>query len=115
MIGGASVGQRGSPELPTLERRAHMQLDGSRGVILIASTALPQLGQLIGQADTAAVLQDHRAKAPQQLDRHIVGRLDDHGAHLLQHRMQKRRTLRGEALVDSGVAHADVTYFGPRG
>ena len=83
VIGGAPIGEFGSPEPPTLELRAHMQFESCRGVVLIAPTATPELGQLVGQADAAAVLQDYRLKAPQQPNRHVMGRLDDHATHLL--------------------------------
>ncbi len=88
-----------------------MQFDGRRCVRLIAATALPDLGQLIGQADTAAVLQDHRSEAPQQLDRHIVCCLHHHTAHLLQDRVQELRTFGREALMHRCVGDRHLAHL----
>ncbi|TMD99056.1 MAG: hypothetical protein E6I80_28390 [Chloroflexi bacterium] len=81
----------------------------------IAATALPDLGQRLRQAATAAVLQDHRTEAAQQLDRHHVSRLHHHAAHLLQDRMQELRTLRRKALLHCCVAHRHGAHLRCRG
>jgi len=52
-------------------------------VALIAATAAPGLRQFIWQRNAAAILQDHRAEAPQQPDRHVLGRFDYHAGEFL--------------------------------
>lgn len=86
-VRGPSIGELGSPELPPFEFPAHMQFDGGGGVLLIAPTAAPERGQLIGQADATAVFQDHRTEATQQRQRDVVGRLHHQAARLFQHGM----------------------------
>ena len=81
------MGHLGTPHLAALELPTHMQLDGRCRMPLIASTAPPDLSQLIGQRHTTTIFQDHRAEAPQQLDRHVVGRLHHRRRQLFQHRM----------------------------
>ncbi len=72
---------------------------------LIASTATPQLRQVLGQSDGTAVFDHHRRKAPQHPGRlHYLG-LHDHLKQFFQHRMQEGGTRLAEALVNGGVAH----------
>jgi hypothetical protein len=60
-----------------------MQFDSRRCVTLIAPTATPPLRQFVRQRYAATIFQDHRAEAPQQPDRHVLGRFDYHAGEFL--------------------------------
>ena len=64
-----------------------MQFDPRRRVTLIAPTATPPRRQVVRQRYAATIFQDHRRKAPQQPDRHILGRFDYHAGEFLSHCM----------------------------
>src|SRR5947209_7403181 len=64
-----------------------MHFDRRCRMRLRTATALPEVGQFLGQRDRAAIFTDHRAEALEQLERHSLRRLHDHTAHLLEHGM----------------------------
>jgi hypothetical protein len=84
-----------------------MQLDRGFRMRLLASTASPQLGQLIRQGNATAVLQDHCTEAAQQLHGHLVSGLHYDAGHLFQPPMQEVRTRLGKALVYRRIADCD--------
>ena len=82
---------------------------------LVAATAAPQLGQYIGQGDCAAILEDHGAEAPHELDGHIFVGHHHHAGQFFEHGMQESRPLGGEALVDGRIRDGDRAHLGHRG
>jgi hypothetical protein len=91
-----------------------MHFDRRGRMRLSAATALPQVGQFIGQGNRAAIFTDHRAEALEQLERHRLRRLHHHAAHLLEHRLQELGARLAKALVYGCIAHRHRPHLSRR-